>query len=293
MSETAVPVAEAAKDFLRLLDWVESRHESAILEREGRPVATLSPLPSTAVSCAELADRWPKLEKLSADEAFASAVAGASGRPARPKAPSPLPPSPRLRRTSRFAGAHRGLAGVLGVGVVVLLLAGCQSAPVRPEAAWRQTLERELPVLGHRNWIVIADSAYPAQTSPGVETIYTGSTQLETLKAVLAALDRSRHVRPIIHIDAELDYVPEALAPGVTAYRSGLKSLLGDRGVLALPHEQLIARLDEAGRTFRVLILKTDLTIPYTSVFLQLDCGYWGPEAEKQLRAAMGQGVKP
>ena len=73
MSETAVPVAEAAKDFLRLLDWVERQHESAILVREGRPVATLSPLPSAALTCAELADRWPKLHKLPPDEANAFA----------------------------------------------------------------------------------------------------------------------------------------------------------------------------------------------------------------------------
>jgi antitoxin (DNA-binding transcriptional repressor) of toxin-antitoxin stability system len=73
MRETAVPVAEAAKDFLRLLDWVEREHESAILVREGRPVATLSPLPSTALTCAELANRWPKLDKLSSDEANAFA----------------------------------------------------------------------------------------------------------------------------------------------------------------------------------------------------------------------------
>jgi hypothetical protein len=198
----------------------------------------------------------------------------------------------RFRSATR-SGGRRGFAAVLGLGVLVLVLAGCQSQPVRPDVAWRQTLERELPVLGHRNWIVIADSAYPAQTSPGVETIYTGSTQLETVKAVLAALDRAKHVRPIIHIDAELEQVPESIAPGVAAYRSGLKSLLKDRAVLALPHDQLIARLDEAGRTFHVLILKTDLAIAYTSVFLQLDCGYWGPDAEKQLRAAMAQGVKP
>jgi antitoxin (DNA-binding transcriptional repressor) of toxin-antitoxin stability system len=73
MSETAVPVAEAAKDFLRLLDWVERQHESAILVREGRPVATLSPLPSAALNCAELADRWPNLDKLPPDEARAFA----------------------------------------------------------------------------------------------------------------------------------------------------------------------------------------------------------------------------
>ncbi|HXP61606.1 MAG TPA: hypothetical protein VN829_14005 [Dongiaceae bacterium] len=210
----------------------------------------------------------------------------------RPRAaPRPSPGRPPAIFGFRISGFGFP-SDFLGVGLLVLLLAGCQSAPVRPDAAWRQTLERELPVLGHRNWIVIADSAYPAQTSPGVETLYTGSTQLDTLKAVLAALDRAKHVRPMVHIDAELEYVPEALAPGVAAYRSGLKSLLKDRAVLTLPHEQLIAKLDEAGRTFHVLILKTDLTIPYTSVFLQLDCGYWGPEAEKQLRAAMVQGVK-
>jgi len=73
MSETAIPVAEAAKDFLRLLDWVERQHESAILVREGRAVATLSPLPRAALTCAELADRWPTLDKLSPGEATAFA----------------------------------------------------------------------------------------------------------------------------------------------------------------------------------------------------------------------------
>lgn len=73
MSDTAIPVAEAAKDFLRLLDWVERKHESAILVREGRPVATLSPLPSPALTCAALADRWPTLDKLPPEEAKAFA----------------------------------------------------------------------------------------------------------------------------------------------------------------------------------------------------------------------------
>jgi antitoxin (DNA-binding transcriptional repressor) of toxin-antitoxin stability system len=68
MSETAIPVAEAARDFLRLLDLVERKRESAILLREGRPVATLSPI-ATTLNCAELAERWPQLEKLSPDEA--------------------------------------------------------------------------------------------------------------------------------------------------------------------------------------------------------------------------------
>jgi hypothetical protein len=44
------------------------------------------------------------------------------------------------------------------------------------QVSWQTKLEQELPLLGHRNWIVIADSAYPWQTAPGIETINTGAT---------------------------------------------------------------------------------------------------------------------
>ena len=36
---------------------------------------------------------------------------------------------------------------------------------------WRSRLTQELPLLGHRNWIAVVDSAYPLQTSAGIETI--------------------------------------------------------------------------------------------------------------------------
>jgi hypothetical protein len=54
-----------------------------------------------------------------------------------------------------------------------------------------------------------------------------------------------------------------------------------------MPHEEVIAQLDEAAKTFRVLIIKTEMVIPYTSVFIQLDCGYWSAEQEKRLREAI------
>ena len=73
MSENAIPVAEAAANFLRVLDLVESRRESATLMRDGKPVARLIPLPGPAITCAELADRWEKLDKLPPDEAGAFA----------------------------------------------------------------------------------------------------------------------------------------------------------------------------------------------------------------------------
>jgi hypothetical protein len=155
------------------------------------------------------------------------------------------------------------------------------------EPPWRAILEKQLPLLGHRNWIVVADSAYPWQTSAGIETIDTDADHLEVVRAVLDAVSKARHVRPILYTDAELPYVPEESANGVTAYREALARILGSREVRSLPHEEIIGKLDEAGRTFHVLLLKTNLTLPYTSVFLQLDCGYWGPDAEKALRDAM------
>jgi L-fucose mutarotase/ribose pyranase (RbsD/FucU family) len=185
----------------------------------------------------------------------------------------------------KFPAARTPLTAV----ALLFLLTACQAPPTaRTTVPWQQKLAQELPVLGHRNWIVIADSAYPAQTGAGIETLYTGAGQLEALKAVFAALDGAKHVQPVVHLDAELAQVPEALAPGVTAYRRELHQLLQNRRVTNLPHEKLIERLDQAGKLFRVLILKTDLAIPYTSVFLELDCGYWGPEQEKKLREALG-----
>lgn len=154
---------------------------------------------------------------------------------------------------------------------------------------WRAALEHALPLLGHRNCIVVADSAYPWQTSPGIETIATGADHLEVLSAAVDAIARAPHVRAIALVDAELAFVDEAHAPGVGALRDGVAAALALAGVetRALPHEDIIRALDEAGRMFHVLLLKTTLALPYTSVFLQLDCGYWSAVAEAELRRRM------
>jgi len=161
------------------------------------------------------------------------------------------------------------------------LLGGCASQ------SWNSKIIHELPFLGHRNWIVVADSAYPLQTSPGIETICATDDQLEVVKQILADLTSTRHVKPIIYTDAELKFVAEKNAPGISAYRNRLATVLGDNSVRVLSHEQIIAKLDEAGKSFKIVIVKTPLTLPYTSVFFQLDCAYWNSGAEKELRNAM------
>jgi L-fucose mutarotase/ribose pyranase (RbsD/FucU family) len=153
--------------------------------------------------------------------------------------------------------------------------------------AWEPALRRCLPLFGHRNWIVVVDAAYPAQSNPGIETIVTCAEQVDVVSKVASALAACQHVRANVYTDAELAVVEEGDAPGVTAYRQRLSSLLDGCAIRQLPHEEIIAKLDQCARLFRVLILKTNLTIPYTSVFFELDCGYWSAEAEERLRQAV------
>ena len=148
---------------------------------------------------------------------------------------------------------------------------------------WERQLNALLPFYGHRNWIVVADSAYPAQSRPGIETIVSGAGHIEVARKVLGSIAASRHVRANIYLDQELEFVADSDAPGVSQYRDQLVALLKSSNPAHLPHEQIIATLDQTAQLFRVLIIKTELAIPYTSIFFELDCGYWSAEAEHRL----------
>jgi hypothetical protein len=152
---------------------------------------------------------------------------------------------------------------------------------------WEHQLETLLPLYGHRNWIVVADSAYPAQSKPGIETIVSGAGHLEVARKVLDAVNASSHVRAAVYLDQELEFVAEKDSPGVTQYRAQLGSLLKSAAKTTMLHEQIIAKLDQVSQVFRVLIIKTDLAIPYTSLFFELGCAYWPDDAEQRMRRSM------
>ena len=172
---------------------------------------------------------------------------------------------------------------------VVAICASCAQGeqPGKPSVEWQAKLRDALPLLGHRNWILIVDSAYPLQNSPGIETLETGASLPDVLREAMDDIDHSIHVRPVIYLDAELPFVPEQDAPGVSRYRTELKTILGSRPATSLPHEELLRKVDDVSRSYKVLILKTSETLPYTSVFLQLNCKYWSDDAEARLRARM------
>jgi hypothetical protein len=152
---------------------------------------------------------------------------------------------------------------------------------------WTQTFDRLLPLLGHRNWILVVDKAYPYQSAPGITTLDTQSSLPDVLERVVAALKAAPHVKPVFYTDRELGAITETMAPGVEAYRKELARILEGTQAQTLLHDSVFAKLDQAAKLFNVVILKTDCTLAYSSVFIELDCGYWSAENEKMLRSAL------
>jgi len=154
---------------------------------------------------------------------------------------------------------------------------------------WKTILEKDLHLLGHRNWILVVDKAFPEQSSPGMKYLYVDEDLLPTLSYVLEEVEASSHVRPIIYRDKELNYISIEQVPGIDAFRTQSNSVLEGRNVNTILHDEVFKMLDKSSSLFRTLVIKTNCTLPYTSVFLQLDCAYWGPEDEQVLRDLISQ----
>jgi L-fucose mutarotase/ribose pyranase (RbsD/FucU family) len=178
------------------------------------------------------------------------------------------------------------------LAALLLFSTAMTMAAAEPPPSWQKIVADRLPEFGHRNWIVIADSAYPAQSKPGIETILAPTDQMTVLRAVMNMLSHAKHVTPTTYLDQELQFLLEKESPGIDVYRQQVSALLMGKAAINLPHEQIINKLDQVSQTFRVLIIKTNMTLPYTSVFLQLDCAYWPADAEKRLRDRMAKAQK-
>ena len=152
---------------------------------------------------------------------------------------------------------------------------------------WKVEFENQLPLLGHRNWILVVDKAFPLQNAGGITTLYTDEKLLDVLRFTLDELADASHVKPVIYTDSELDYLNEEMVPGVGEYRESLGRIFGSTGIRTILHDSVFVKIDEASELFGILVLKTNETIPYSSVFLELDCKYWSPGQENKLRQMM------
>lgn len=160
---------------------------------------------------------------------------------------------------------------------------------IKSQNEWRQELQKQLSLYGHRNWILVVDAAYPYQSKAAIKTLVTGEDQLDVVGEVLKVIREAPHVNPDIFLDKEIDFVPGKQAKGIDRYRKQLYKLLDDEQVNKTLHEELIAEVDKAAEVFHILVLKTNITLPYTSVFFRLDCGYWNAEQEEEMRNSMNE----
>lgn len=178
---------------------------------------------------------------------------------------------------------YRSIA--LALGLLLPAIASCEDAGAKGD--WEQILNQRLSLYGHRNWIVVADSAYPYQSRDGIETVIANADQITVLQRVLGQISNSKHVRADIYTDSELGSVTNSDAPGISAFRQSLAKILAGQTATSIIHEQIISKLDQAAQVFHILIIKTNSTLPYTTVFVQLKAAYWGDEQEQRLRTNM------
>lgn len=179
------------------------------------------------------------------------------------------------------------------LGIVVIVLFGCNASkdnvdkPTTNQQNWKSEFNKKLPLLGHRNWVLVVDKAFPEQNAVGIEYINADEKLLPTLEYVLGEINKSSHIKPIIYQDKELNYITEQQSTGVTQFTEASKKLFANQNVQTILHDSVFMKLDKESKLFKVLVIKTNETIPYTSVFMQLDCSYWNAEKENQLRLNM------
>ncbi len=179
----------------------------------------------------------------------------------------------------------------LFVAIIAFSVAGCsnqvQESENQETMDWKTQLDEILVQFGHRNWILVVDKAFPAQNADGITTINTGEDLLDVLSYTLQEIDQSSHVKPIVYTDKELDFITSELVGNIDDYRSKLDEIIGQYNPTVLLHDSVFVKINEASKLFKVLVLKTEEVIAYSSVFIELDCRYWSAEKENILREAM------
>lgn len=127
------------------------------------------------------------------------------------------------------------------IALAVICLFSCKpgNKPIAAleTAAWQSQLDSLLPLLGHRNWIIIADKAFPLQSAPGMVYINTNATVPEVADYTVQQLNKGTHVSPILYLDKELSFVP-----GTEGYRDTLQQIFKGQSVQTLLHDSVLRR---------------------------------------------------
>jgi hypothetical protein len=164
----------------------------------------------------------------------------------------------------------------------IFAASGCMSPGLGN--SWQAAVDSQAAQLGYRNWIVIAEASFPAHNRSGVRQVTAPVEVPEAVDYVLQALERTENVRPHVYLTRELRSVENDFAPGIDTLRGKLRESLHGHEATELDQQSLLTLLEDANRSFDVLVIRTQTALPYSSVFLELKPGYWDADSEMRLR---------
>lgn len=167
--------------------------------------------------------------------------------------------------------------------------------PTGPEMELRNRIAENVSPLGARNWIVIAEASYPVYAGTGVQTMAVDAPSDAVFMEVLDILESEGKLIPRIWICKEMEAVAEDYAPGIRKYRQSIGKLIPGRFHYSLPNRIINSQVEDAIKQFRVLVIKTNTTLPYSNIAIELDSGYWSADSEAELRDRIKriEGPKP
>jgi L-fucose mutarotase/ribose pyranase (RbsD/FucU family) len=174
----------------------------------------------------------------------------------------------------------------IAIGAALLSI-GCMGMP--DANRWQTAVERQAGQLGYRNWIVIAEASFPAHSRPGIRQVNSSVSIPETLDYVLNVLEQTENLRPKVYVPRELRSVENDFAPGIDELRKSIKSSTRGHELTELDQQSLLTLVEDANRSFDVLVIRTPTALPYSSIFIELQPGYWDAVSENRLRERIRQ----
>jgi len=178
----------------------------------------------------------------------------------------------------------RKIQRLLTVSLGVACLVGGCAWPGADVPGWKTAVDKQVGQLGYRNWIVIAEASFPAYNRPGISQVNAEVEIPEALDYVLNVMERTENTRPHVYLARELRSVENDYAPGIDFLRKSITAALHGHETIQIDHQSLQLLIEDANRSFNVLVIRTQTALPYSSVYLELLPGYWDADAEDKLR---------
>lgn len=203
-----------------------------------------------------------------------------------------------LCRLPLTLAAKHGLLVRMNVGrwflvfVALLCTSGCATW-TREEDSWQSAVDEQALRLGYRNWIIIAEASFPAYNRNGIKQVTAPVEIPLALDYVMNALERTQHVRPKIYVTRELRALENDYAPGIDEYRNTITAAMHGHQPHQLDQSSLLAIIEDVNQSYNVLVVRTATALPYSSIFLELQPGYWDADAEDHLREHLKQANSP